>query len=465
MPPESLQKNELREAVNVEYSASTGAMTVRGGLMKLAGLGMTARRVAALPGRRGFLAVGEDGEASYFTSNRVKSVIGEVSGKHELSVAAWDGYYLVASGGKLQKFTDRIMPRLETIDGSPEFCRMVFVRDGRAGVATSGNMLRFSAVGDCESWGNDPEDDSTGQYIEVGYKDGMQINAVVPLSRDLIVFKSPENEPDKGTIYRLTGDYPDWTLLEVAHKTGTYSPRSVQAVGNEVYYAGVSGVGSLSAVTSYGEIQAVMPDRKVNAVLRREISADAELWNIPVKQQLWLKPQKGSRELWVLDYGAGIWTKQDYPAELMYADGSRDTVYVFMGNDVYGVMSWKVEDDVGTLKAGINARMRMGTLVTGNQVLVKKAFVSFRTVPESRAELRLGKFRMSFSHPDTPDRICDSPNDTQKAYEDSDPLIGAERVITSRRQCLVRDWTVTPEVEMTGGGCALSTMGLEIAEV
>lgn len=465
VPPESLSRNELTEAMNVEYSSSTGAMTVRGGLMRLAGLGMTARSVAKLPGRRGFLAVGADNETKYFTWNRVKAVSGEESGKHEISAVQWEDYYLVASGGKLQKFTDRYEPRLETIEGSPDYCRMVFVRNGRVGVVTSGNMLRFSSVGDCESWGNDPEDDSTGQYIEVGYKDGMSINAVIPLSRDLIVFKSPENEPDKGTIFRLTGDYPDWSLLEVAHNTGTYSPRSVQAVGNEVYYASVTGLASLSAVTSYGEIQAVWPDRKVNAVLRRELSSDAELWNIPEKQQLWLKPQTGSKELWVLDYSGGIWTKFRFPAEVIYADGTDDTAYVFMGNDVYGLMSWKADDDVGTLKTDINATLRMGTLITGNQVLVKRAFVSFRIQPECRAELKLGKFRMSFSHDVTPDRIYDAPNDTDIAYEDSDPLIGAERVITSRRQCLVRGWTVTPEVEMTGGGCALSTMGLSVAEV
>ena len=326
-------------------------------------------------------------------------------------------------------------------------------------------MIRFSAVGDCASWGNDPEDESTGQYVEVGYKDGMSIDAVIPLSRDLIVFKSPEGEPDKGTIFRLTGDYPDWSVLEVAHNTGTYSPRSVQAVGNDVYYVGVTGLASLSAVTSYGDIQATWPDKKVNAVLRRELSSDAELWHIPAKQQLWLKAQKGTRKVWVLDYGAGIWTEFKFPAEVKYADGSNDMAYVFMGNNVYGLMGWKADDDVGMLKAEIVGRMRMGTILTGNQVLVKRAFVSFRMLPENRAELMLGKFRMSFSHEETPDRIYDAPNDTQKASEDEDPLIDAERTVTSRRQCLVRGWTVTPEVKMTGGGCALSTMALDIAEV
>ena len=461
VPPESLQKNELREAVNVELSPVTGAMTSRGGLFLLAGMGMTAESVAELPGLSGFLA-SSGGIAKIFTWNRVKEVSGRMSGKGELSAAEWDGGYLVASGGKLQRLTGRKNPRLETIAGSPEYSRQVFVRSGRAGVVTEDNEIRFSCVGDCESWENDPEDDSTGQYVEIGYKDGMNVDAVMPLSRDLIVFKSPENEPDKGIIYRLTGDYPDWSVLEVAHNIGTFSPRSVQSVGNDIYFAGVSGVASLSAVTNYGEIQAKWPDRKVNAALSRLMSQDAELWNIPVKSQLWVKPQKLSREVWVYDYSAGIWTTYEFPAEVQYADGSKDAVYVFMGNNVYRLADWKAEDDVGKLTCGITARMKMGTLMTGNQVLIRRGMVSFRIQSGCESELRLGGFRMRFSHDVTEKSAFE---DMDCAYDDESEIIPSEKVITSRRMCLVRGWTVTPEVEMTGGGCALSTMGIEMGEV
>ena len=462
VPPESLQRNELREAVNVEFSATTGAMTVRGGLMKVAGMGMTARSVAPLPGLRGFLAVDEFDTVRYFTWNRVENVYGTLSGESELSAVQWDSYYLVASGGKLQKLITSSSNELDTIEASPSKCRQVFVRAGRVGVVTENNEIRFSAVGDCESWENDPDDESTGQYLEIGYKDGMDINAVIPLSKDLIIFKSPENEPDKGTIYRLTGDFPNWVVLEVAHNTGTFSQRSVCAVGNDVFYAGVSGIASLSAVTSYGEIQTSWPDRKVNPVLSQELSAEAELWNIPVKQQLWVKTQKNARVIWVLDYSLGIWTKFEYHIELMYADGSNGKTYVFMGNNVYIQLDGKHADDLGLLETEIRATLKMGTLLTGNQVLVKRAFVSFRILPACRAELLLGKFRMNFSHETITDYIYEK---SDIAYECADKLIPFEKTITSRRQCIVRDWSVTPEVIMTGGGCALSTMGLDIAEV
>ena len=462
VPPESLERNELTEAVNVELSPETGAMTVRGGLFRLANMGMTARSVAPLPGMRGFVAVEENGRGKIFTWNRVKSVSGFSSGDGEISSAEWEGYYLIASGGQLQRLTGRKAPMLTSLGASPDYCRYVFVRSGRVGVVTSGNEIRFSAVGDCLSWENDPEDESSAQFIEIGYKDGMEIKAVMPLSRDLIVFKSPENEPDKGIIYRLTGDYPDWTVQEVAHNIGTYSPRSVASVGNDIYFAGVSGLASLSAVMNYGEIQAKWPDRKVNAALSRLMSNDAELWNIPVKSQLWLKAQKLSREVWVYDYSAGIWTTYEFPAEVEYAYGTKDAVYVFMGNNVYRLAGWKTEDDVGTETSEIPAVMKMGTLMTGNQVLIRRGMVSFRVQPGSEAELRLGKFRMKFSHEVT-EKIA--YEDEECVYDDESEIIPSEKVITSRRMCLVRDWTVTPEVKMTGGGCALSTLGLEIGEV
>ena len=464
--PESMSRNELKEALNVEFSPSTGAMTVRGGLFHHGQTGIYAESAAALPGKRGFLITGNnpaDG-MRLFTWNRLENVSGSLTGNGRISACKWDRYYLVASGGKLQKLNVRNTQRFETIESSPSRCVQVFVKSGRVGVVTDENEIKFSAVGDCEDWTNDPEDDSSAQYLEIGYKDGMNIDAVIPLSRDLIVFKSPNNEPDKGIIFRVAGDYPEWTVLEAAHNIGTYSARSVQAVGNDVYFATVSGIASLSSVTSYGEIQAQWPDRKVSPALSRLISADAELWSIPVKQQLWLKPHKGSRIIWVLDYSRGIWTKFEFPGEVMYADGTDDSVYLMIGTSVYELLDGKVTDtnDTRTKENAIVAKMRMGTLLTGNQILIRRAFVSFGIQPECRAKLKLGKFAMQFSHDTDPDYVKEH---TEEVSDSTGHLAGSGNTVTSRRMCIVRGWSVTPEVEMTGGGCSLSTMGLEVSEV
>ena len=326
--------------------------------------------------------------------------------------------------------------------------------------------MSFSAIGDVERWENDPNDESSGQFVDIGYKDGMKINAVIPLSRDIIIFKSPEEEPDKGTIFRLTGDYPDWAVLEVAHNTGTFSQKSIQAVANDVYYVTVSGIASLSAVTSYGEIKAQWPDRKVSPALTPLLDETAELWNVPVKQQLWLLPSKNAKEIWVLDYTRGIWTKFQFPKTIIHATGVDNSLYVFTSRDLYRVEDGYLVDEIKDEgKQEITAFMRMGTLIASRQMLVKGVFASFGLLPGTRAELWLGKFCMRFSGGGAIDYIYDAPNDTQKAFEDDDPLYPTGGTLTSRRQCIVRDWAITPEVKIYGGGCSLSTMGLETAEV
>lgn len=473
VPPESLQRNELKIAENVEFSPLTGAMTVRGGLVWSGRFDSEIDCVVPVAGRRGFLVRFKGTRTvQYFQWEFIRPVSGTLTGNGNLSIVQWGNDWLVASGGKLQRFTDESTPQLITISSSPNECRNVFVRDGRVGVVDGSDTLRFSGVGDCEQWTNDPKDDSTAQFIEIGYKDGMNIDAVVPLSRDLIVFKSPSNEPDKGTIFRFTGDSANfsWAVLEAAHNTGTFSQKSVQNVGNDVYYITVSGIASLSAVTSYGEIQSQWPDKKVSPALTPLLEDSAELWNVPVKQQLWILPSKSASEIWVLDYRAGIWTTLKFPKQIIYATGVDNALYVFTSRDVYRVEDGfsvdNIRNDSGTFtKSAIEAKMRMGTLIAGKQLLVKGVFASFGLFPGCEAELWLGKFCMRFSGGGSPDYIYDAPNDTQKASDDTDPLYPTGGTLTSRRQCIVRDWAITPEVKITGGCCSLSTMGIETVEV
>ena len=469
VPNESLAKNELKEALNVEFSPLTGAMKVRGGLVWSGRFDDDVDFVVPVVGKKAFLARHARSHAGYyFKWNNIWPVSGRFIGKKDLSIAAWgDDEYLVASGGRLQRFSDKeIFPKLETIQSSPKECRFVFVRNGRVGVVTGDDTITFSAVGDCESWDNDPDDESTGQFIEIGYKDGMNINAVVPLSRDLIVFKSPPNEPDKGVIWRLTGDFPEWTVLEAAHNTGTFSQRTVKSVGNDVFYISPSGIATLSSVTAYGEVKTSWPDRKVSNALTNLLKDTGQLWDLPVKQQLWILGAENAPEIWIFDYSRGIWTKFKFPKNPVFATGIDNTAYLFIGRDVYALLDGYTQDELRDEgKIEIEAKMRLGTLLTGRQTLIKGAYASFGIYPKCSAELQLAGFKMPFKSGGKPDYIYDAPNDTQYASEDDDALFPDGGVLTSRRRCIVREWAITPEIKITGGGCSISTMGLEMCEV
>ena len=484
VPNEALPKNELKEAVNVEFSPLTGCMKVRGGLVWSGRFEGYPENGCIVPaqGRRGFLMRDSRNlKAYYFRWNNVWAVRNDLSNSGSLSIAPWiDEYgndcWMVASGGKLQKFSERPIPKLRTIENSPDDCRFVFIREGRVCVVNGENTINVSALGDCNIWENDPEDESGGQFLEIGYKDGMKINAVVPLSKDVIIFKSPEGEPDKGIIYRLTGEYPDWQVVEVAHNTGTFSQRSVCVVGNDIYYATVAGIATLSTVTSYGEIRTSWPDRKVNNALTPELDRTAQLYDVPVKQQLWVQPNVSSKKIWIFDYARGIWTTFEFPQLVKYAAGVDNRLFLFIEKDVYEVNDAYTQDELmntgGKLQQyTITAKMRLGTLLNGMQTLIKGAFASFELRPSCNAELHLGKFKMPFSYggPDE-DYIYGDPNNRSSNYyqyasNDNDPLLPDNGVLTSRQECIVRDWAVTPEIIINGGGCSVSTIGLEVAEV
>ena len=470
VPSESLPKNELKEAVNVEFSPLTGSMKVRGGLLWSGRFDAEISDVVPVVGRRGFLARKKGTNSAYFFKwNNIWPVSGHLtdsSFKADISIVQWGDDWLIACGGQLCRFSDNPLPHLETISSSPNHAKLVFVREGRVGVVTYDDTIRFSAIGDCESWTNNPNDESSGQYIQIGYKDGMKIDAVVPLSKDLIIFKSPKDEPDKGIIYRLTGEYPNWQVVEVAHNTGTFSQRSVCAVGNDIFYATVSGIATLSSVTSYGEVKTSWPDRKVSNALTPLLDETARVYDVPVKQQLWIAPSESSNDVWVLDYARGIWTKFEFPKKIIYAAGVDNALYVFIGRDLYEVNDDYTQDELKDEgKKTITAKMKLGTLLNGWQTLIKGAFASFELKPQCRAELVLGKFVMPFAYGGTIDYIYDPPNDTQYASEDTDPLFPEGSVLTSRRRCIVREWAIAPEIRIYGGGCAVSTVGLEMVEV
>ena len=467
VPSESLPKNELKEAVNVEFSPLTGSMRVRGGLLWSGRFDSEIDCVVPVRGSRGFLVRSKGTKTVYFFRwNNIWPVTGNLTGTGDLSIVQWDDDWLIASGGKLQRFSSSPIPHLETISAAPAKCRLVFVREARVGVVTTDDTIKFSAIGDCENWTKDDNVEDSAKWVQIGYKDGMDIDAVVPLSKDLIIFKSPKGEPDKGTIYRLTGEYPNWAVVEAAHNTGTYSQRSVCTVGNDIMYATVSGITSLSSVTAYGEVKTSWPDRKVSNALTPLLNETVRVYDVPVKQQLWIAPNENSNDVWVLDYVRGIWTKFEFPKKIIYAAGVDNALYVFIGRDLYEVNDDYTQDelrDEGTQT--ITAKMKLGTLLNGGQTLIKGAFASFDLKPECRAELVLGNFVMPFSYGGTIDRIYNPPNDTQAASEDTDPIFPEGSVLTSRRKCIVREWAISPEIRIYGGGCAVSTIGLEMVEV
>ena len=469
--PETLSRNELHEAKNVEIAPLTGKLKVRGGLVWINTISSannrSFERTAPVQGSNVLLfQFIKDGVRTlgYYDYQVLWEVSGTLTGSDDVSAVIWDDVILIASGGRLQKLTQEGGAyKLTTISGSPSVCHYVFVRSGRVGVVSDDDTIRFSYVGDCTQWSNNPDDESTGQFIQIGYKDGMDINAVIPMSKDLIIFKSPANNPDSGIIWRLVGDFPNWVVVEAAHNTGTFSQRSVQVVGNDVFYIAGVGLSTLGSVTEYGEIKTSWPDRKVSNALTELITSAAELWHIPLKQQLWLLPSYNDEKIWVFDYIRGVWTNFIFPTLPDYVSELNGKVLVFIDDEIYELNDFYTVDKMKSGDEKIMAKIKLGAILTARQVLVKAGYATYETQPEVVAKLLIGKYKLPLKFRGSTDYIYD---DEDIVYEDYDSLFNTgDDVMTSRARFMVRNWVIVPEVEITGGGFSLSTIGLETAEV
>ena len=139
--------------------------------------------------------------------------------------------------GKLQYFDGT---KLKTLDSSPfviydgknnqvtmenPIAENVFVRQGRV-CFTSGSKIYYSAIGDENFYFDDTNRKDTAKWIEVGYKDGAKIKAVVSLSNDVLIIK------DNKKVYRLAGENPQWQLAEVASEVNCSGRLSVCKVGD-----------------------------------------------------------------------------------------------------------------------------------------------------------------------------------------------------------------------------------------
>ena len=471
VPPSRLKPNELQEAKNVEFDASAGAMKVRGGLVWLqtfssihpeapfAANHLSRIRSGAYIFREGTSEIAAVATISDTGTVTIRHVVREYvrdipialhyTGSGIVNNAIWDTEWqcLVASGGKLQRAYARNNEWWgETISASPDGCRQVFTRDGRVGVVSENYTLRFSAVGDYTSWSNDPSDSSSGQFLDIGYKDGMDIDVVVPLSKDLIIFKSPRGDVGNGTIWRLIGSYPNWQVVEAAHNTGTFGINSVCAVGDDVYYVTPSGLAALSAVNDYSEIRANWPDRKINRALQNLIDETAQLWNIPSKQQLWFRPNDRSSFAFVFDYAKGIWTEFDFPVQPIFACEQKKEIYLFSEDDIFSIQQNLVNDWLANdVKKPISAALKMGTIENSHQTLAKGAVITYmyqdnENDAQSSGKLLVGKYELNMK------------NDGEQEWQ------------TARSRFMARDYSITPQIRLTGS-CAVSKASIEIAEV
>lgn len=118
----------------------------------------------------------------------------------------------------------------------------LLVQNGRLIVPQNSNLY-FSGAGDFYNWSWNTDSDAL--FTEIGYKDGGKIIYAALVLDSIIVFK------DNGSIYRLAGSYPYWTVS----KLGEIDKLTTKAIiyGSEIIFGASSGIKKIGVTEYYGD--------------------------------------------------------------------------------------------------------------------------------------------------------------------------------------------------------------------
>lgn len=371
---DGIANNQLAVATNVEVDHTTGKLKTVAGTRVLRGISnIFAAMYDAI--NKTLLVVKRDKTVYTFDlEHKVSnSPLGILSGDLYPISASWEDGLLIASGGKLQYYNGE---NLITLENSPT-STSVFARTGRILVSDDTNLY-YSSIGDEETWLSDTNDESSGLFVEAGYKDGGKLLTMVNLSSDVLMIK------DNRRVYRLMGDYPNWQMAEVSRNVDVSGRLSVCAVADSVFILGRSNVYNIGLTEAYGD----MVPQSVASLIPNEIQnlpEGALLRYVPSLGQIWAI--KDTVAL-VFDLVTNSWYKRQFNSKVI------DVIPV--GNDVLIIKG----DCVSVLDANsfydadrpLSWRIQCRRLISHYDYFLKQVTVSFS--PFSMIFAEDGQFRV-----------------------------------------------------------------------
>lgn len=361
-PPEGIDIQALTQAMNCEFDRTDNALRTVSGVTIAYDAGMSIDTLYYDVYRHKWYFT--HGIELYETDLKTRKQLGTLTGQHKPKYHAYSGDILVASGGKLQAISGT--GELSTVDGSPS-CEIVSSHAGRVLVASIySHRLTWSAIGDYHSWENNKNDSSSGQYLDVGYKDKGAIVAVDFLTRAIIVYK------EYGKVYQVVGT-PDEGNLSVYPLSSTgFCSGSAINIDDRSYYLGEQGLMSFMPTNTYAEIQPFETGLNINSYLLTYVEKDCEMWHCPSRKQLWIKPHNGGG-IFLYHYlpryqdGRGVFTSRQFVHDVHDVVDVNKNIYVAYGNKI-GVLDDRTDLDDGkqietSIVSGNRLAMRLFVLI------------------------------------------------------------------------------------------------------
>lgn len=343
--PESIPDGALVQAENAEYDYADGALrTVPGVTIKLT---HSANIDTLFYDRRNKVFYFSSGTNLYKTDLQTITLLGTLNGTNKPVYCLFGDVCIIASGGILQRISGG--NTLQTLAGGPPVSHYVTTRMGRVLAYSLGSdILNYSSIGDETSWTNNPNDPSSGQFVDIGYKDPGNIIAVDFLSKVIMVYK------EGGRAYKVVGEPTDsnYSVEPVSQTASCLSMFGTVSVDDRSYYVGQAGFMSFVPTNDYGNVAPDETGLNINSWIAKNIDSNCQLWHVQPKKQIWVKTQNDHR-VYLYHYiprypdGRGTFTVRSFKNVLNDVCCVDGNVYIAYGNKI-GVLdsSTDLDDDI-----------------------------------------------------------------------------------------------------------------------
>lgn len=347
---EQIADNQLVESINFEIQATTGLLRTVSGTKRVFRIPSDSKykfTSAAYDRLNKHIVLFADNNAIYTTKD-FKDVrqIGSLTGDLLPITAVWEDGLIIASGGHLQYAAGF---QMKTIKTSPDKCKGCYVRSGRVLVFDDENV-RYSAVGDEDSWEEDSNDPAAAVWVEVGYKAGGKIIGMVNMSSDILVIK------DNGMLFRLYGEYPEWHISEVAREVYCRTSNSYCNVVNNTFILGKDTMQTIVTTQEYGSMRA----NDVGANIRNEIIAlpdNVKVRYVSALNQIWIITN-GTLVI-MFDLNVGGFYKREFNANVVDVVTIDNNVYVIKENGIDILDETSFEDENDYLRYEMQAKTQI----------------------------------------------------------------------------------------------------------
>lgn len=355
-----IEQNQLYEVLNMEIDSVTNRLKTVAGTVDVLTFADKNIVAAAWDGiNKKFILVDSDKKVYVADLTGAIAEKGTLSGNLYPICASWEDGLLIASGAKLQYYNGST---LVTLNDSPSTCNSVYVRAARV-IVTTENEVHYSAVGDETSWSEDTGDDSSGKFVEAGYKDGGKFVGMAALSQDMLIFKNNRR------VYRLSGEFPDWSIAEVSRNVECAGRNAFVSIAGTVIVLGSSEVQALQPTSEYGDVKPQGVGMMVTKELA-QLNGDTRVRFVPPLSQVWFIGTGG--KVLILDTNHQAWFKRQFNSDVVDVIAVGNTVYVIKPDRISKLQDSTFYDNGKALNWKFKAKRIEGH----NEFLLKRTQIS-----------------------------------------------------------------------------------------